>query len=144
VSRISSRAPPAPDPADIKAAPGTLAQHPSLDRKPLLAAQPPVQQLRCIYTFPSGWRVDRYALAMNAARGDPRQVLDRGPGIDSGALRRAPRHLVEPPSGLHPWLCFTVSAVNTFGPDGLPFVFLFKDLGRSGRGAREIEALGIR
>ncbi|APD47272.1 MULTISPECIES: UPF0182 family protein [Synechococcaceae] len=127
-------------PADIKAAPGTLANIRLWDSKPLLAANRQLQQLRLYYTFPSV-AVDRYALGDESRTGGSQQVLIAAREIDSGAL----------PEGSRTWLNrhlvfthgygFTVSPVNTFGPDGLPSFFV-KDLGRSGR-VQGNEALGI-
>lgn len=127
-------------PADLEAAPGTLANIRLWDSRPLLAANRQLQQLRLYYTFPSA-AVDRYPLLGDPRRRGSQQVLIAARELDGGAL----------PPGSRTWLNrhlvfthgsgFTVSPVNTFGPDGLPLFFV-KDLGRSGR-VQGIAKLGV-
>jgi uncharacterized protein len=118
-------------PADLKAAPGTLANIRLWDEGPLLAANRQLQQLRLYYSFTSA-AVDRYVLGDPSLLTASQQVLIAAREIDPSAL----------PEGSRTWLNrhlvfthgygFTVSPVNTFGSDGLPSFFV-KDLGRSGR-----------
>ena len=116
-------------PADLRAAPGTLANIRLWDSRPLLAANRQLQQLRLYYSFPSA-AVDRYVLGDPARITASQQVLIAAREIDPSAL----------PTGSRTWLNrhlifthgygFTVTPVNTFGSDGLPSFFV-KDLGRN-------------
>jgi len=127
-------------PADLRAAPGTLANIRLWDSRPLLAANRQLQQLRLYYSFPSA-AVDRYVLGDPARITASQQVLIAAREIDASAL----------PTGSRTWLNrhlvfthgygFTVTPVNTFGADGLPSFFV-KDLGRHLR-VQGNPALGI-
>ena len=122
--------------ADLAEAPGTLDNIRLWDSQPLLAANRQLQQLRLYYRFSSA-AVDRYPLNAQGSR----QVIISARELDSSAL----------PQGSRTWLNrhlvftnghgFTVSPVNTAGPDGLPLFFV-KDLGRSGR-VQGIPELGV-
>jgi uncharacterized membrane protein (UPF0182 family) len=126
--------------ADLAEAPGTLDNIRLWDSEPLLAANRQLQQLRLYYRFSSA-AVDRYPLNDLGGRQTSRQVLISARELDSSAL----------PKGSRTWLNrhlvftnghgFTVSPVNTAGPDGLPLFFV-KDLGRAGR-VQGIPQLGV-
>lgn len=126
--------------ADLATGPGTIANIRLWDSQPLLATNRQLQQLRLYYTFSSA-AVDRYPLHRDGEAGVRQQVLIAAREMDTGAL----------PSGSRTWLNrhlvftnghgFTVSPVNTAGPDGLP-IFLVRDLGRS-RKVRGSPAIGV-
>jgi len=127
-------------PADLAAAPGTLANIRLWDSKPLLEANRQLQQLRLYYRFPSA-AVDRYPLSGHAARHGSQQVLIAARELDTAALPTDSRTWLNRHLVFTHGYGFTVSTVNAFGPDGLPLYFV-KDLGRSGK-VQGIEQLGL-
>ncbi len=127
-------------PEDLAEAPGTLANIRLWDGEPLLAANRQLQQLRLYYSFPSA-AVDRYRLHNDALRKGAQQVLISARELDSGALPKNARTWLNRHLVFTHGYGFTVSPVNTFGPDGLPQFFV-KDLGRGGQ-VQGIPELGI-
>ena len=127
-------------PADLKAAPGTLANVRLWDSGPLLEANRQLQQLRLYYRFPSA-AVDRYPLNADPERQGKQQVLIAARELDTSALAKNSRTWLNRHLVFTHGYGFTVSTVNASGPDGLPLYFV-KDLGRSGK-VQGIPQLGI-
>ena len=116
--------------ADVQAARATLRNIRLWDSQPLLATNRQLQQLRVYYRF-SGVAVDRYALA--DAGQDGRQLVIVSPReLDQAALPMAARTWLNRHLVFTHGYGFTVSPVNTSGPDGLPDYFI-SDLGASTR-----------
>ncbi len=126
--------------ADLAAAPGTLSNIRLWDSKPLLESNRQLQQLRLYYRFPSA-AVDRYPLSPDPARQGSQQVLIAARELDTSALPKDSRTWLNRHLVFTHGYGFTVSAVNAFGPDGLPLYFV-KDLGRGGK-VQGIPELGL-
>ncbi len=127
--------------ADLRASRGTLDNIRLWDSQPLLAANRQLQQLRLYYTFSSA-AVDRYPLqGRSGAEAFSQQVLIAARELDSSALPLQSRTWLNRHLVFTNGHGFTVSPVNTSGPDGLP-LFLVKDLGSSGK-VQGIPQLGI-
>jgi uncharacterized membrane protein (UPF0182 family) len=124
---------------DLAAAPGTLANIRLWDTKPLLATNRQLQQLRLYYSFPTA-AVDRYPLSEDPEKGS-QQVFISAREIDTGGLPENSRTWLNRHLIFTHGYGFTVSAVNAFGADGLPFYFV-KDLGRSSQ-VKGIPLLGL-
>ncbi|CAK6693712.1 UPF0182 family protein [Synechococcus sp. CCY9201] len=123
--------------ADVEQGQATLRNIRLWDSQPLLATNRQLQQLRVYYRF-SEPAVDRYALRHSQGSGR-QQVIITPREMDQAALPTAARtwlnrHLVFTHGN-----GFTVSPVNTSGPDGLPEFFI-SDLGASTRvqGSRQL------
>ena len=131
--------------ADVEAGAETLANLRLWDDKPLLATNGQLQQLRVYYRF-SEPMVDRYRLREDAG-GGRQQVFIAARELEQSALPEANqswlnRHLV-----FTHGQGFTVSPVNAFGPDRLPWYFV-SDLGsvetRRGNAALGIDDASVR
>ncbi|WP_087066901.1 UPF0182 family protein [Cyanobium sp. NIES-981] len=113
---------------DLAEGEATLSNVRLWDSEPLLATNRQLQQLRVYYRF-SEPAVDRYALQPDAGLGR-QQVIMAARELDQGSLPRTARtwlnrHLVFTHGN-----GFTLSPVNTSGPEGLPEFFI-SDLGPS-------------
>ena len=126
--------------ADLAQDPGTLANIRLWDSKPLLSTNRELQQLRLYYRFPSA-AVDRYPLAADAATKGSQQVLIAARELDTASLPKKSRSWLNRHMVFTHGYGFTVSPVNTAGPDGLPLYFV-KDIGRSAK-VEGIAKLGI-
>ncbi|MFM1811646.1 MAG: hypothetical protein RLZZ336_584 [Cyanobacteriota bacterium] len=123
--------------ADVQASAATLRNIRLWDSQPLLATNRQLQQLRVFYRF-SEPAVDRYALSQNRDIGR-QQVMVAAREMDSSALPASARTWLNRHLVFTHGQGFTVSPVNTSGPDGLPEYFI-SDLGRSSRvqGSRQL------
>ncbi|MEB3307487.1 MAG: UPF0182 family protein [Cyanobacteriota bacterium] len=126
--------------ADLRKSQGTVANIRIWDSQPLLATNRQLQQLRLYYRFASA-AVDRYPMREDFSESGSQQVMIAARELDTGSLPNSSdtwlnRHLVF----THGY-GFTVSSVNSVGPDGLPLYFV-KDLGPTGKHLG-IPALGI-
>jgi uncharacterized membrane protein (UPF0182 family) len=99
------------------------------DSQPMLATNRQLQQLRVFYSF-SEPTVDRYRMG-EGARGQ-QQVIITAREIDSSGLPLAARTWLNRHLVFTHGQGFTVSPVNTSGPDGLPEYFI-SDLGSKSR-----------
>jgi len=116
--------------ADVQASAATLRNIRLWDSQPLLATNRQLQQLRVFYRF-SEPAVDRYGLGTNREYGR-QQVMITAREMDSSALPLSARTWLNRHLVFTHGQGFTVSPVNTSGPDGLPDYFI-SDLGRSSR-----------
>ncbi|MEL0171857.1 MAG: UPF0182 family protein, partial [Synechococcus sp.] len=114
--------------ADLQQSPGTVENIRLWDTQPLLEANAQLQQLRLVYDFWSA-AVDRYQLSDDLSRGR-QQVMVAAREIDVTALPPSSRTWLNQHLVFTHGFGFTVSPVNSWGPDGLPEYFV-KDLGRS-------------
>ena len=123
--------------ADVQASAATLRNIRLWDSQPLLATNRQLQQLRVFYRF-SEPAVDRYALSQNRDHGR-QQVMVAAREMDSSALPASARTWLNRHLVFTHGQGFTVSPVNTSGPDGLPEYFI-SDLGGSSRvqGSRQL------
>ena len=94
----------------------------------MLEANAQLQQLRLVYDFWSA-AVDRYQLSDDLSRGR-QQVMVAAREIDVTALPPSSRTWLNQHLVFTHGFGFTVSPVNSWGPDGLPEYFV-KDLGRN-------------
>jgi uncharacterized protein len=116
--------------ADVQASQATLRNIRLWDSQPLLSTNRQLQQLRVYYRF-SAAAVDRYNLAPNHGQG--RQlVFITARELDQASLPPAARTWLNTHLVFTHGYGFTVSPVNTSGPDGLPDYFI-SDLGASTR-----------
>lgn len=99
------------------------------DSQPLLATNRQLQQLRVFYRF-SEPTVDRYTIGSGAAA--QQQVIITAREIDSSGLQPSARTWLNRHLVFTHGQGFTVSPVNTSGPDGLPEYFI-SDLGSNSR-----------
>ncbi len=133
LDRISSRSV-NPNPRltrdDVKASQATLRNIRLWASKPLLATNRQLQQLRVYYRF-SEPAVDRYDLGQPPQAGR-QQVIITPREMDTAALPPAARTWLNRHLVFTHGQGFTVSPVNTSGPDGLPDFFI-SDLGASTR-----------
>jgi uncharacterized membrane protein (UPF0182 family) len=126
--------------ADVEESRATLRNIRLWDSQPLLATNQQLQKLRVYYRF-SEPAVDRYDLGQ--PRDEGRQlVMITAREIDPSALPPASRTWLNRHLVFTHGMGFTVSPVNTKGPDGLPEYFI-SDLGRPLRIAGSPQ-LGIR
>ena len=114
--------------ADLEQSPGTIDNIRLWDTQPLLEANAQLQQLRLVYDFWSA-AVDRYQLSDDLSRGR-QQVMVAAREIDVTALPASSRTWLNQHLVFTHGFGFTVSPVNSWGPDGLPEYFV-KDLGRN-------------
>lgn len=123
--------------ADVQASAATLRNIRLWDSQPLLATNRQLQQLRVFYRF-SEPAVDRYTLGHNRDHGR-QQVMVAAREMDNSALPASARTWLNRHLVFTHGQGFTVSPVNTSGPDGLPDYFI-SDLGRSSRvqGSKEL------
>ncbi|MFO0037875.1 MAG: UPF0182 family protein [Synechococcaceae cyanobacterium] len=116
--------------ADVEASQATLRSVRLWDSQPLLATNKQLQKLRVYYRF-SEPAVDRYDLGQ--PRNDGRQlVMITAREMDSTALPPSARTWLNRHLVFTHGMGFTVSPVNTSGPDGLPEYFI-SDLGNPPR-----------
>ncbi|MEB3353319.1 MAG: UPF0182 family protein [Cyanobacteriota bacterium] len=115
---------------DLKASAATLYNIRLWDSQPLLATNRQLQQLRVYYRF-SAAAVDRYSLGANPGLGR-QQVMITARELDQASLPPAARTWLNRHLVFTHGYGFTVSPVNTAGPDGLPDFFI-RDLGASTR-----------
>ncbi len=116
--------------ADVEASRATLRNIRLWDSLPLLATNKQLQKLRVYYRF-SEPAVDRYNLGQ--PRADGRQlVMITAREMDASALPPAARTWLNRHLVFTHGMGFTVSPVNTSGPDGLPEYFI-SDLGNPPR-----------
>ena len=106
--------------------------------QPLLATNRQLQQLRVFYRF-SEPTVDRYAIGRGA--NPQQQVIIAAREMDSSGLQLSARTWLNRHLVFTHGQGFTVSPVNTIGPDGLPEYFI-SDLGSNSRISGS-EQLGI-
>jgi uncharacterized membrane protein (UPF0182 family) len=99
------------------------------DSQPLLATNRQLQQLRVFYRF-SEPTVDRYGIGAGAPA--QQQVIITAREIDSSGLQPSARTWLNRHLVFTHGQGFTVSPVNTSGPDGLPEYFI-SDLGSNSR-----------
>jgi uncharacterized membrane protein (UPF0182 family) len=99
------------------------------DSQPMLASNRQLQQLRVFYSF-SEPTVDRYRMGEGIR--DQQQVMITAREIDSSGLPLAARTWLNRHLVFTHGQGFTVSPVNTSGPDGLPEYFI-SDLGSKSR-----------
>jgi len=99
------------------------------DSQPMLATNRQLQQLRVFYSF-SEPAVDRYRIGDGS--GAQQQVIITAREIDSSGLPLAARTWLNRHLVFTHGQGFTVSPVNTSGPDGLPEYFI-SDLGSNSR-----------
>ena len=99
------------------------------DSQPLLASNRQLQQLRVFYRF-SEPTVDRYRIGGSAPA--QQQVIITAREIDSSGLQPSARTWLNRHLVFTHGQGFTVSPVNTSGPDGLPEYFI-SDLGSNSR-----------
>jgi uncharacterized protein len=116
--------------ADVEASKATLRNIRLWASGPLLATNRQLQQLRVFYRF-SAPAVDRYELGQPSAVGR-QQVIITPREMDTSALPAAARTWLNRHLVFTHGQGFTVSPVNTSGPDGLPDFFI-SDLGASTR-----------
>lgn len=116
--------------ADLQASAATLRNIRLWDSQPLLATNRQLQQLRVYYRF-SGAAVDRYALSEAGGLGR-QQVIITARELDQASLPLSARTWLNRHLVFTHGYGFTVSPVNTAGPDGLPDFFI-SDLGASTR-----------
>jgi uncharacterized membrane protein (UPF0182 family) len=116
--------------ADVEASQATLRNIRLWASKPLLATNRQLQQLRVYYRF-SEPAVDRYDLGQPPQAGR-QQVIITPREMDTAALPPAARTWLNRHLVFTHGQGFTVSPVNTSGPDGLPDFFI-SDLGASTR-----------
>ena len=114
--------------ADLEQSPGTIDNIRLWDTQPLLEANAQLQQLRLVYDFWSA-AVDRYQLSDDLSQGR-QQVMVAAREIDVTALPATSRTWLNQHLVFTHGFGFTVSPVNSWGPDGLPEYFV-KDLGRN-------------
>lgn len=100
------------------------------DSQPLLATNRQLQQLRVFYRF-SEPTVDRYAMG-SEGRTVQQQVIITAREMDSSGLQQSARTWLNRHLVFTHGQGFTVSPVNTSGPDGLPEYFI-SDLGSNSR-----------
>ena len=100
------------------------------DSRPLLATNRQLQQLRVFYRF-SEPTVDRYGIGQ-VARTGKQQVIITAREMDSSGLQPSARTWLNRHLVFTHGQGFTVSPVNTSGPDGLPEYFI-SDLGPKSR-----------
>ena len=116
--------------ADVAASQATLRSIRLWDSQPLLATNKQLQKLRVYYRF-SEPAVDRYDLSQ--PRDDGRQlVMITAREMDPAALPASARTWLNRHLVFTHGMGFTVSPVNTSGPDGLPEYFV-SDLGNPPR-----------
>lgn len=115
---------------DLQASAATLHNIRLWDSQPLLATNRQLQQLRVYYRFSSA-AVDRYSLGANEGLGR-QQVMITARELDQAALPPAARTWLNRHLVFTHGYGFTVSPVNSAGPDGLPDYFI-SDLGASTR-----------
>lgn len=116
--------------ADVEASRATLRNLRLWDSQPLLATNKQLQKLRVYYRF-SEPAVDRYDLGQ--AREEGRQlVMITAREMDPSALPAPARTWLNRHLVFTHGMGFTVSPVNTSGPDGLPEYFI-SDLGNPPR-----------
>jgi uncharacterized membrane protein (UPF0182 family) len=126
--------------ADVEASRATLRNIRLWDSQPLLATNKQLQKLRVYYRF-SEPAVDRYDLGQ--PRDDGRQlVMITAREMDPSALPLSARTWLNRHLVFTHGMGFTVSPVNTSGPDGLPEYFI-SDLGNPPRISGSAQ-LGIR
>jgi uncharacterized protein len=99
------------------------------DSQPMLATNRQLQQLRVFYRF-SEPTVDRYAIGNSATA--QQQVIITAREMDSSGLQPSARTWLNRHLVFTHGQGFTVSPVNTSGPDGLPEYFI-SDLGSNSR-----------
>jgi uncharacterized membrane protein (UPF0182 family) len=100
------------------------------DSQPMLATNRQLQQLRVFYRF-SEPAVDRYRMG-SGAKAQQQQVMITAREMDSSGLPAAARTWLNRHLVFTHGQGFTVSPVNTSGPDGLPEYFI-SDLGSNTR-----------
>ncbi len=116
--------------ADVEASRATLRSLRLWDSQPLLATNKQLQKLRVYYRF-SEPAVDRYDLGQ--PRDEGRQlVMITAREMDASALPSSARTWLNRHLVFTHGMGFTVSPVNTSGPDGLPEYFI-SDLGNPPR-----------
>jgi len=115
---------------DVAASKATIRNIRLWDSRPLLATNRQLQQLRVFYRF-SEPTVDRYSIG-EASRTGQQQVIITAREIDSSGLQLAARTWLNRHLVFTHGQGFTVSPVNTSGPDGLPEYFI-SDLGSTSR-----------
>ncbi len=116
---------------DVAAASATLRNIRLWDSQPLLATNRQLQQLRVYYRF-AGTAVDRYAIGSSDDSRGRQQVILSARELDQAALPVAARTWLNRHLVFTHGYGFTVSPVNTTGPDGLPDYFI-RDLGAATR-----------
>jgi len=116
--------------ADLASSDATIRNIRLWDSQPLLATNRQLQQLRVFYRF-SEPTVDRYAIG-GAGRAQQQQVIITAREMDSSDLQASARTWLNRHLVFTHGQGFTVSPVNTSGPDGLPEYFI-SDLGSNSR-----------
>jgi uncharacterized protein len=114
---------------DLARSPATIRNIRLWDSQPLLATNRQLQQLRVFYRF-SEPTVDRYAIGKGASA--QQQVIVTAREMDSSGLQPSARTWLNRHLVFTHGQGFTVSPVNTSGPDGLPEYFI-SDLGSNSR-----------
>ena len=116
--------------ADLARSEATIRNIRLWDSQPLLATNRQLQQLRVFYRF-SEPTVDRYAIGA-PGRAQQQQVIITAREMDSSGLQASARTWLNRHLVFTHGQGFTVSPVNTSGPDGLPDYFI-SDLGSNSR-----------
>ncbi len=115
--------------ADLARSQATIRNVRLWDSQPLLATNRQLQQLRVFYRF-SEPAVDRYAIGPSTL--PQQQVIVTAREVDSSGLQASARTWLNRHLVFTHGQGFTVSPVNTSGPDGLPEYFI-SDLGSNSR-----------